>query len=66
VAALAARYGVSRRQAFRYLRLAQNQSNPLPVPLANTVFTVTLPDGLADPGVFPFSLFCVFRGLLPI
>ena len=48
VAALAIRYGVSRRQAFRYLRLAQGQSVPLPVPVAKTVFTVKLPGDLAD------------------
>lgn len=48
VAALVTRYGVSRRQAFRYLRLAQGQSVPLPVPVAKTVFTVKLPGGLAD------------------
>ena len=48
VAALATRYGVSRRQAFRYLRLAQGQSVPLPVPVAKTVFTVKLPGDLAD------------------
>ncbi len=48
VAALSARYGVSRRQAFRYWRLAQGQSVPLPVPIAKTVFTVKLPGDLAD------------------
>jgi hypothetical protein len=48
VAMLTTRYGVSRRQAFRYLRLAQDQSVPLPVPVAKTVFTVKLPGDLAD------------------
>jgi len=48
VAALATRYGVSQRQAFRYLRLAQDQLTPLPVPVAKTVFTVKLPGDLAE------------------
>jgi hypothetical protein len=48
VASLVTRYGVSRRQAFRYLRLAQGQPVPLPVPVAKTVFTVKLPGDLAD------------------
>lgn len=48
VAWLAARYGVSRRQAFRYLRLAQAQRVPLPIPAAKTVFTVKLPGDLAE------------------
>ena len=48
VAALATRYGVSRRQALRYLRLAQGHAVALPVPLAKTVFTVKLPRDLAD------------------
>ena len=45
---LATHYGVSRRQAFRYLRLAKAQTVPLPVPLAKTVFTVKLAPDLAD------------------
>ena len=41
--ALISRYGVSRRQAFRYLRQAQANRVLLPVPAVKTVFTVKLP-----------------------
>ena len=41
--ALVSRYGVSRRQAFRYLRQAQTNAVVLPVPAVKTVFTVKLP-----------------------
>ncbi len=46
--ALTSRYGVSRRQAFRYLRQAQENAVLLPVPTAKTVFTVKLPGDLAE------------------
>ena len=39
---LAARYRVSRRQAYRYLKLAQQANAPLPVPEPKIVFTVKL------------------------
>lgn len=39
---LAVRYGVSLRQAYRYLQLAQKTSAPLPVPEVKLVFTVKL------------------------
>ena len=39
---LIARYGLSRRQAYRYLRQAQGTPKPLPVPESKTVFTVKL------------------------
>ncbi len=45
--ALVARYGISRRQAFRYLHQAQQNAVLLPVPAAKTVFTVKLPADLA-------------------
>ena len=48
VSALATRYRVSRRQAFRYWRLAQDHAIPLPVPLPKTVFTVKLPQDIVD------------------
>jgi predicted DNA-binding transcriptional regulator YafY len=40
------RYGVSIRQAYRYLREAQAHRRPLPVPEPKVVFTVKLPEGL--------------------
>jgi len=46
--ALITRYGVSRRQAFRYLRQAQTNTVPVPVPSVKTVFTVKLPGDLAE------------------
>jgi hypothetical protein len=39
---LIARYGLSRRQAYRYLQQAQNAHGPLTVPEAKQVFTVKL------------------------
>lgn len=43
---LIAHYGLSRRQAYRYLRQAQIAGGPLPVPEAKQVFTVKLPVSL--------------------
>jgi predicted HicB family RNase H-like nuclease len=42
LARLVARYGLSRRQAYRYLQQAQQAPGPLPVPDEKTVFTVKL------------------------
>lgn len=39
-------YGLSRRQAYRYLYQAQGVRAPLPVPEAKAVFTVKLPVSL--------------------
>lgn len=39
---LATRYRVSRRQAYRYLKLAQQVRAPLPIPEPKIVFTVKL------------------------
>jgi len=39
-------YGLSRRQAYRYLLQAHQLRSPLPVPEAKSVFTVKLPSGL--------------------
>jgi len=39
---LIAHYGLSRRQAYRYLQQAQNARGPLAVPEAKKVFTVKL------------------------
>jgi len=39
---LIAHYGLSRRQAYRYLQQAQNARGPLAVPKAKKVFTVKL------------------------
>ncbi len=39
---LMAQHAVSRRQAYRYLQLAQSTPGPVPVPEAKTVFTVKL------------------------
>jgi hypothetical protein len=43
---LIAHYGISRRQAYRYLQEAQTTPGPLPVPEAKGVFTVKLPVSL--------------------
>jgi hypothetical protein len=42
LARLVALYGLSRRQAYRYLQQAQQASGPLPVPEEKAVFTVKL------------------------
>ena len=41
--ALIVRYGLSRRQAYRYLQQAQQTASPLPIPEPKSVFTVKLP-----------------------
>lgn len=46
LATLINQYGVSRIQAYRYLRLAQKNQGPVPVPESTTVFTVKLEPGL--------------------
>jgi predicted HicB family RNase H-like nuclease len=46
LAKIVARYGLSRRQAYRYLQQAQQAGSPLPVPQAKAVFTVKLPQRL--------------------
>jgi hypothetical protein len=43
---LVAQYGISRRQAYRYFRLAQSARAPVPVPEIKQVFTVKLPAAL--------------------
>jgi hypothetical protein len=43
---LAARWRLSRRQAYRYVRRAQSCPQPVPVPEVKAVFTVKLPEGL--------------------
>jgi predicted HicB family RNase H-like nuclease len=43
---LVARYGLSRRQAYRYLEQAQQTASPVAVPEAKAVFTVKLPRSL--------------------
>ena len=43
---LIAKYGLSRRQAYRYLQRAQSAGGPLLVPEAKKVFTVKLPVSL--------------------
>ena len=40
---LIARYGISRRQAYRYFQQAQEAAGPVPVPESKGVFTVKLP-----------------------
>lgn len=44
---LTARYRVSRRQAYRYMKLAQQTGAPLPIPESKTVFTIKLSPTLA-------------------
>lgn len=46
LSSLAARYGLSRRQAYRYLQQARQAAAPVPVPEKKAVFTVKLPGGL--------------------
>jgi len=41
-----ARYGLSRRQAYRYLQQAQRTAWPLTIPEEKSVFTVKLPRSL--------------------
>ena len=43
---LIAKYGLSRRQAYRYVHQAQSAGGPLLVPEAKRVFTVKLPVSL--------------------
>lgn len=43
---LAEQYGLSKRQAYRYLHEAQAHRRPLPVPEPKVVFTVKLPKSL--------------------
>jgi hypothetical protein len=45
---LIARYGISRRQAYRYFRQAQSARGPLAIPEAKRVFTVKLSVSLID------------------
>ncbi len=47
-ATLAATYGMSKRQAYRYLNEAQNQSQPVPIPQRKIAFTVKLSEGLVQ------------------
>lgn len=46
LSALMSRYGVSRRQAYRYLLQARSDQRLRPLPQAKAVFTVNLPVGL--------------------
>lgn len=43
LAQLVGRYGLSRRQAYRYLRQARQVQEPVPVPEAQEVLSVKLP-----------------------
>lgn len=43
---LVAQYGLSRRQAYRYLQQAQSAGGPLLIPESKKVFTVKLPVSL--------------------
>lgn len=45
---LARRHGVSVRQGWRYVREASERSEPLEVPEPKVVFTVKLPESLAE------------------
>ena len=46
VSSLAKRYGLSHRQAYRYLQQAHAADMPLPIPESKAVFTVKLPPSL--------------------
>ena len=39
-------YGMSKRQAYRYLHEAQSQQQPLPIPVRKIAFTVKLPPAI--------------------
>ena len=41
-------FGLSKRQAYRYLRKAQDQTQPVPIPQPKVAFTVKLPQGLVE------------------
>ena len=43
---LVRRYGLSKRQAYRYLQVAQTRSDPVPMPDQKRAFTVKLSIGL--------------------
>ncbi len=47
-ATLVATYGMSKRQAYRYLSEAQQQSQPVPIPQPKIAFTVKLSEGLVQ------------------
>ena len=47
VSEIMARFGVSRRQAYRYVVEAQKKKRKTPVPERKIVFTVKLPESLA-------------------
>ena len=47
-AALSREYGISKRQAYRYLEAAQRRDTPLPIPESRVVFIVKLPEGLVE------------------
>ena len=40
--------GISKRQAYRYLREAQEHERPVPIPEQKIAFTVKLPQGLVE------------------
>ena len=44
--ALTHTFGISKRQAYRYLKAAQAQGQPMPVPERKIAFTVKLSEGL--------------------
>lgn len=46
VAAITDRFGVSKRQAYRYLQEAQSTKSMVPVPERKVVFTVKLPESV--------------------
>ncbi len=43
---LMSRYGLSKRQAYRYLKVAQTRQDPVPIPDQKSAFTVKLSIGL--------------------
>jgi transposase-like protein len=48
VSEIMGRFGVSRRQAYRYIRQAQSTKRKVPVPEQKVVFTVKLPGSLVS------------------
>jgi len=47
VSAIMRRFGISRRQAYRYIHSAEMAGKPMEMPEQKVVFTVKLPQGLA-------------------
>jgi hypothetical protein len=45
---LCSRFGISHRQAYRYIKIAQSQSKRIVIPEPKKVFTIKLPLGIIE------------------